>query len=227
MLIPIPAVLSAAEVTKFRQRLADADWQNGLKTAGTLARSVKRNQQLADGSPLAVELGNLILRKLGNHPLFISAALPSRIYPPKFNRYADGGCYGVHVDSAVMNVPGSSLSVRSDLSATLFLADPDDYEGGELQVESAFGIQSVKLAAGDMVLYPSSSLHQVTPVTAGARVAAFFWIQSLVQSEPARTLLFDLDQAIQGLTPSLPADDPHLLKLTGVYHNLLRQWAVT
>ncbi len=227
MLIPIPAVLSAAEVTKFRQRLADADWQNGLKTAGTLARSVKRNQQLADGSPLAVELGNLILRKLGNHPLFISAALPSRIYPPKFNRYADGGCYGVHVDSAVMNVPGSSLSVRSDLSATLFLGDPDDYEGGELQVESAFGIQSVKLAAGDMVLYPSSSLHQVTPVTAGARVAAFFWIQSLVQSEPARTLLFDLDQAIQGLTPGLPADDPHLLKLTGVYHNLLRQWAVT
>jgi PKHD-type hydroxylase len=227
MLIPIPAVLSAAELAEFRQRLADADWQNGLKTAGTLARSVKRNQQLADGSPLAVELGNLILRKLGNHPVFISAALPSRIYPPKFNRYADGGCYGVHVDSAVMNVPGSSLSVRSDLSATLFLADADEYEGGELQVESAFGIQSVKLAAGDMVLYPSSSLHQVTPVTAGARVAAFFWIQSLVQSEPARTLLFDLDQAIQGLTPGLPADDPHLLKLTGVYHNLLRQWAVT
>ncbi len=227
MLIPIPAVLSALELAQFRQRLADADWQDGQKTAGTLARSVKRNQQLADGSPLAVELGQRILRKLGTHPLFISAALPSRIYPPKFNRYADGGCYGVHVDSAVMNVPGTAVSVRSDLSATVFLAEPEEYEGGELQVESAFGIQSVKLAAGDMVLYPSSSLHQVTPVQSGARVAAFFWIQSLVQSEAARTLLFDLDQAIQGLTPGLPADNPALLKLTGVYHNLLRQWAVT
>lgn len=227
MLIPIEGVLTKDEVRQFRQRLAAADWQDGLNTAGTLARSVKRNQQLEDGSPLAVELGHFILRKLGNNPLFISAALPSRIYPPKFNRYADGGTYGAHVDSAVMAVPGSDVSVRSDLSATLFLAEPGEYEGGELQIEGPFGIQSVKLAAGDMVLYPSSSLHRVTPVTEGARIASFFWIQSLVQNDSARTLLFDLDQAIQGITPTLAADDPRLLKLTGVYHNLLRQWAVT
>ncbi|MDP2881875.1 MAG: Fe2+-dependent dioxygenase [Azonexus sp.] len=227
MLIPIEGVLSKDEVRQFRQRLDAAAWQDGLKTAGTLARSVKRNLQLEDGSPLAVELGNLILRKLGNNPLFVSAALPNRIYPPKFNRYADGGTYGAHVDSAVMAVPGTNVSVRSDLSATLFLAEPDEYEGGELQVEGPFGIQSAKLAAGDMVLYPSSSLHCVTPVTEGARVASFFWIQSMVQNDSSRVLLFDLDQAIQGITPALAADDPRLLKLTGVYHNLLRQWAVT
>ncbi|UCV20045.1 Fe2+-dependent dioxygenase [Ferribacterium limneticum] len=227
MLIPIEGVLSKDEVRQFRQRLDAAAWQDGLKTAGTLARSVKRNLQLEDGSPLAVELGNLILRKLGNNPLFVSAALPNRIYPPKFNRYADGGTYGAHVDSAVMAVPGTNVSVRSDLSATLFLAEPDEYEGGELQVEGPFGIQSAKLAAGDMVLYPSSSLHCVTPVTEGARVASFFWIQSMVQNDSSRVLLFDLDQSIQGITPALAADDPRLLKLTGVYHNLLRQWAVT
>lgn len=227
MLIPIEGVLSKDEVRQFRQRLDAAEWQDGLKTAGTLARSVKRNLQLEDGSPLAVELGNLILRKLGNNPLFVSAALPNRIYPPKFNRYANGGTYGAHVDSAVMAVPGTNVSVRSDLSATLFLAEPEEYEGGELQVEGPFGIQSAKLAAGDMVLYPSSSLHCVTPVTEGARIASFFWIQSMVQNDSSRVLLFDLDQSIQGLTPALAADDPRLLKLTGVYHNLLRQWAVT
>jgi PKHD-type hydroxylase len=227
MLIPIEGVLTKAEVRQFRQLLDAAEWQDGLKTAGTLARSVKRNLQLEDGSALAVELGNRILRKLGNNPLFISAALPSRIYPPKFNRYADGGTYGPHVDSAVMQVPGTSVSVRSDLSATLFLAEPDEYDGGELQIEGPFGIQAVKLEAGDMVLYPSSSLHQVTPVTAGARVASFFWIQSMVHDDSARTLLFDLDQAIQGMTGAVAPDDPRLLKLTGVYHNLLRLWAVT
>lgn len=227
MLIPITAVLSKDEVRQFRQQLDAAEWQDGQQTAGTLARSVKRNQQLADGSPLAVELGNIILRKLASHPNFISAALPSLIYPPKFNRYSGGGTYGAHVDSAVMLVPGTHVSVRSDLSATLFLAEPDEYEGGELQIEGPFGIQAVKLEAGDMVLYPSSSLHQVTPVTEGARVASFFWIQSLVQNDSSRTLLFDLDQSIQSITPTLAADDPRLLKLTGVYHNLLRQWAVT
>lgn len=227
MLIPIEGVLTKDEVRQFRQLLDAAEWQDGLKTAGTLARSVKRNLQLEDGSALAVELGNRILRKLGNNPLFISAALPSRIYPPKFNRYADGGTYGPHVDSAVMQVPGMSVSVRSDLSATLFLAEPDEYDGGELQIEGPFGIQAVKLEAGDMVLYPSSSLHQVTPVTAGARVASFFWIQSMVHDDSARTLLFDLDQAIQGMTGAVAPDDPRLLKLTGVYHNLLRLWAVT
>jgi PKHD-type hydroxylase len=225
MLIPIQGVLSKAEIGEFRALLDQADWQDGLKTAGTLARSVKRNQQLDDDSPLAQELGKRILRKLGYTPLFISAALPSRIYPPKFNRYAGGGTYGAHVDSAVMQVPGTAISVRSDLSATLFLAEPDEYIGGELEIEGPFGIQSAKLAAGDMVLYPSSSLHRVTPVTEGARIASFFWIQSMVQNDSSRTLLFDLDQSIQSLTPQVEPDDPRLLKLTGVYHNLLRLWA--
>lgn len=227
MLIPIEQVLSKEEVAQFRTSLEHGNWEDGLKTAGTLARSVKRNQQLEDGSELAMRLGNHILRRLGSHPTFLSAALPGRIYPPKFNRYADGGTYGAHVDSALMQVPGSNITVRSDLSATLFLSEPDEYEGGELEIEGPFGIQAVKLAAGDMVLYPSSSLHRVTPVTRGARIAAFFWIQSLVADEGERTLLFDLDRAIQGLTPALQANDEHLLKLTGVYHNLLRRWAVT
>lgn len=227
MLIPIEKVLSKDEVAAFRSRLDCAPWQDGLATAGTLARSVKRNLQLEDASPLAVELGNIILRKLAAHPLFISAALPNRIYPPKFNCYTDGGTYGAHVDSAVMGVPGSTISVRTDLSATLFLAEPEEYEGGELEIEGPFGIQSAKLEAGDMVLYPSSSLHRVTPVTSGARIASFFWIQSLVRQDEARTTLFDLDQAIQALGADVASDDPRLLRLTGVYHNLLRQWAET
>ena len=159
--------------------------------------------------------------------MFVSAALPRRIYPPKFNRYADGGDYGAHVDSAVMRWPGTDLSLRSDLSATLFLSEPDSYDGGALEIEGAAGLQTVKLEAGDLVLYPSGSLHRVTPVTRGVRLAAFFWIESLVGDAGARTLLFELDQAIQQVTPALPADDPGLLQLTGVYHNLLRRWAVT
>lgn len=227
MLIPIEQVLSKDEVGQFRAHLEHAEWQEGLMTAGTLAGAVKRNLQLADGVEPAVSLGNHILRRLGNHPGFISAALPNRIYPPKFNRYQDGGNYGAHVDSALMQVPGTNVTVRSDLSATLFLSEPDEYDGGELEIEGPFGVQSVKLAAGDMVLYPSSSLHRVTPVTRGARIASFFWIQSLVQDEAARTLLFDLDQAIQGLTVARAPDDPHLVKLTGIYHNLLRRWSAT
>ncbi len=225
MLTPVERVLTRDEVAAFRARLDAASWRDGLVTAGTLARSVKRNLQLEDGSPLATELGNEVLRRLQANSLFVSAALPRRIYPPKFNRYADGGTYGAHVDSALMQVPGAGLTVRSDLSATLFLCDPDEYEGGELQIEGPFGVQSVRLPAGDMILYPSSSLHRVTPVTRGARIASFFWIESLVRDDAARALLFDLDRAIQGLTPALRPDDPHLLSLTGVYHNLLRRWA--
>lgn len=227
MLITIDKVLSQDEVRGFRARLDQAPWQDGALTAGSLARGVKQNQQLADGSELAVALGQHILSRLGSVPLFISAALPNKIYPPKFNRYAGGGTYGLHVDSAVMQIPGTSQSMRSDLSATLFLSEPDEYEGGELEIEDAFGAQAVKLAAGDLVLYPSSSLHRVTPVTRGARIASFFWIESLVADDGARTLLFDLDQAIQGLTPQVPQGDAHLLKLTGTYHNLLRRWAIT
>ncbi|TVT60675.1 MAG: Fe2+-dependent dioxygenase [Azoarcus sp. PHD] len=226
MLIPIENVLSKDEVLHFRQQLAAADWQDGAMTAGTLARSAKTNLQLEDGSALAVALGNHILRKLGNHPAFISAALPHRIFPPKFNCYRNGGAYGLHVDSALMAVGGTELTVRSDLSATLFLSEPDEYDGGELQIDGPFGVQTVKLGAGDMVLYPSSSLHQVTPVTRGERIASFFWIQSMVQQQEDRTLLFDLDRAIQGLTPD-STTRPDLITLTQVYHNLLRRWAVT
>jgi PKHD-type hydroxylase len=225
MLTCIERVLSKEEVGQFRSQLSRADWQDGRATAGSLAKSAKHNQQLADGSELAQQLGQLILRKLGQHPLFISAALPSKIYPPKFNRYADGGSYGTHVDSALMQLPGSQTMLRSDLSVTLFLAEPEEYEGGELEIEGAFGAQAVKLEAGDLVLYPSSSLHRVAPVTAGARIASFFWIESLVADEAQRGLLFDLDQTIQRLTPALPAGQAELLRLTGIYHNLLRLWA--
>jgi len=227
VLIPIEGVLGKEEVRQFRGRLDVADWQDGAKTAGTLASVVKRNRQLADGIEPAVSLGNHILRALASNPSFISAALPDRIYPPKFNRYEDGGSYGTHVDSALMQVPGANVTVRSDISATLFLSEPDEYDGGELEIEGPFGIQAVKLEAGDMVLYPSSSLHRVTPVTRGARSASFFWIQSHVQDERARTMLFDLDQAIQSFTRRHAPDDPELLKLTGIYHNLLRRWAQT
>lgn len=225
MLTPIHQLLSKDEVNQFRALLDKADWQDGAKTAGNLSRSIKQNQQLDENSELAISLGNHILRKLGNHPLFISAALPHRIYPPKFNRYADGGTYGAHVDAALMQVPGTNLTVRSDLSATIFLCEPDEYDGGELEIEGPFGVQSAKLDAGDMVLYPSSSLHRVTPVTRGARVCSFFWIQSVIADDGARTLLFDLDQSVQGLTSSVGGEDPNLLKLIGVYHNLVRRWA--
>ena len=225
MLISIDQVLSKTEVRDFRAQLDAAAWDDGAATAGTLAKSVKRNQQITDGSELCQRLGQHILRRLSSTPLFIIAALPRTIYPPKFNRYADGGTYGAHVDSALMFLPGSHQQMRTDLSATLFLAEPEEYDGGELEVEGPFGVQAVKLAAGDMVLYPSSSLHRVTPVTRGARVASFFWIESLVQDEGERTLLFDLDQSIQQLTPLVAPDDPRLVQLTGVYHNLLRRWA--
>ncbi|WP_312758088.1 Fe2+-dependent dioxygenase [Pulveribacter sp.] len=225
MLISIDQVLTPQEVRAFRAELDAADWQDGAATAGTLAKSVKRNQQLPDGSELATRLGQHILRRLAATPLFISAALPRTIYPPKFNRYAGGGTYGAHVDSALMFLPGSAQQMRTDLSATLFLAEPEEYDGGELEVEGPFGVQTVKLAAGDMVLYPSSSLHRVTPVTRGARVASFFWIESLVADEAERTLLFDLDQSVQQVTPLLAGDDMRLVQLTGVYHNLLRRWA--
>lgn len=226
MLIPIEGLLSKAEVEKIRHHLDGGEWIDGVATAGTRARSAKQNQQLTDGCEPAISLGNHILRRLDSHPLFIAAALPAKIYPPKFNRYADGGTYGAHVDSALMRIPGSELTLRSDLAATLFLSEPDEYDGGELEIEGAFGIQSVKMEAGDLVLYSASSLHRVTPVTCGVRLASFFWIESVVADDAERLLLFDLDQAIQGLTPSVTLGDANLLKLTSVYHNLLRRWAV-
>ncbi len=224
MLIVLEQVFSKEEVAVFRSHLDQADWEDGLKTAGTVAANVKRNQQLNDESDTSVALGNEILRRLGNHPTFISAALPAKILPPKFNRYAGGGTYGAHVDSTIMAIPGTREQMRTDLSCTVFFSEPDEYEGGELQIETPFGMQEVKLAAGDLVLYPSSSLHQVVPVTSGARVSSFFWIQSMVKDEAERTLLYDLDQSIQRITAQHGKDDESLLKLTGVYHNLLRKW---
>ncbi len=227
MLITIENVLSKDEVRQFRGWMAQASWQDGAVTGGTLARHVKQNLQLPDNVEPALSLGQHVLRALSAQPLFISAALPRKIFPPKFNCYQDGGTYGTHVDNAVMQLPGNQGSVRSDLSATLFLSEPHEYEGGVLEVESEFGVQSVKLAAGDMVLYPSSSLHRVTPVTAGARLASFFWIESMVADEGERSLLFDLDRAVQNLSLSLPPDHHELVRLTGIYHNLLRRWAQT
>lgn len=225
MLTVIEGVLTKDEVAQFREHLQRAEWQDGLLTGGTRASGIKQNQQLDEESDLAIQLGNIILKKLGRHPLFLSAALPEKIYPPKFNRYSDGGRYGAHVDSAVMLLRATRTSLRSDLSATLFLTEPDEYDGGELTIETAFGAQQVKLPAGDMVLYPSTSLHRVEPVTRGARVCSFFWIQSMVKDEGERTLLFDLDQSIQALSVGRPNDDEEILRLTGVYHNLLRRWA--
>ncbi|GAA4028713.1 Fe2+-dependent dioxygenase [Actimicrobium antarcticum] len=227
MLITIDHVLSKEEVRQFRLHLDQADWEDGANTAGNLARQAKHNLQIRDDADVAINLGNHILRKLGNHPRFISAALPRTIYPPRFNRYAGGGSYATHVDSAVMQLPGLRQSLRSDLAATLFLSEPDDYDGGELEIDGEFGVQTIKLAAGAMVLYPSSSLHRVTPVTRGARVAAFFWIESMVRDAGERALLFDLDDTIQRLTPTVASDDQNLLRLTGIYHNLLRRWAIT
>lgn len=225
MLTIIENVLAQEEVKQLRSHLNTAQWCDGKETAGTLSESVKTNQQLKGDSDLAISLGNHIVKALGNHPLFVSAALPHKIYPPKFNRYLDGGEYGTHVDSAIMHVDDHNLSIRADVSATVFLCNPNDYEGGELEIETPFGAQAIKLNAGDMVLYPSSSLHKVNPVTKGERTCAFLWVQSMIQDEGQRTLLFDLDQSIQSLTAASP-NNPELLRLTGVYHNLLRRWAV-
>ncbi len=225
MLTVIHNVLDKTEVAQFRAHLDKQAWQDGQQTAGGLAKQVKNNQQLADEqSEVAVSLGNHILRTLGKHPQFTAAALPEKIYPPRFNRYEKGETYGPHIDGAMMVIPNTNISLRSDLSATLFLTEPDAYEGGELSVALEFGTQEVKLAAGDMVVYPSSSLHQVKPIQSGVRTCAFFWIQSMVQRQDQRSLLYELDQSIQTLTKS-KVDQAELTKLSGIYHNLLRQWA--
>jgi PKHD-type hydroxylase len=224
MLLEIPAVLSTDEVALARQALTEAEWVDGRVTAGPQAAKVKRNAQVPEGHPTARALGDDILARLERTPLFISAALPLKVFPPLFNRYAGGQCFGTHIDTAIRQVPGTPHRVRTDLSATLFLSDPDEYDGGELMVEDSYGAHAVKLPAGHMVLYPASSLHDVRPVTRGERVGGFFWIQSMVRDDGQRTMLFDLDTAIQRLTSAAPGD-PALVQLTGVYHNLLRRWA--
>lgn len=224
MLLAIPDVLNPEAVRRCRAALEQADWIDGRATAGHQGAKVKDNRQLPEGSPVARELGDVILGALERNPLFISAVLPARVYPPLFNRYSGGQHFGSHIDNAVRLIPGSGLKIRTDISATLFLAAPDEYEGGELLVEDAYGVHSVKLPAGHMVVYPASSLHRVNPVTRGARLASFFWVQSMVRDDAQRTLLFDLDTSIQRLTQS--GGEAHaLVQLTGCYHNLLRMWS--
>jgi PKHD-type hydroxylase len=225
MLIAIPQVLDDDGVARLRAVIDAGEWVDGNVTSGPQAALAKRNEQLGEGTIAAREGGNMVLDALGRSPMFIAAALPLRIFPPLFNRYAGGQDFGLHVDNAVRIQRGSEFRIRSDLSATLFLADPESYEGGELLIEGQFGAQAVKLPAGDMVLYPSSSLHRVTPVTGGARVASFFWIQSMVRDDSARRTLFELDQAVQRLAGQLGQGDRSVVELTGIYHNLLRRWA--
>ena len=225
MLLHIPDVLSPSEVAEFRLRLDAADWTDGRETVGPQGAEVKRNEQLPDASSERAELGRAILAALRRSPLFFAAALPRKILPPRFNRYAGGGEYGFHVDGAVMNMADADF-LRSDLSCTLFLNAPEEYDGGRLIVSDTYGEHAVKLAAGDAILYPSSSLHRVEPVTCGSRIASFFWIQSLVRDDGQRQTLLQLDTAIQKLTQD-GADRDALLQLTTVYHNLLRAWSET
>jgi len=224
MLITIPEVLTSEEVTKARTMLDAAEWVDGKVTAGYQAQAVKENLQLPEGHPAAVKLGEMVLAALARSPLFMSVALPLKVFPPMFNRYTGGGHFGTHVDTSIRALASTGQRIRTDVSATLFLTAPDQYDGGELIVEDTYGMHSVKLPAGHMVLYPATSLHRVTPVTRGARVSSFFWIQSMIRSDGDRTLLYDLDTAIQRLAKESPGN-PIGVQLTGVYHNLLRRWA--
>jgi PKHD-type hydroxylase len=224
MLLQIPDVISPAQVAECRAALATAEWVDGRVTAGIQSARSKDNVQVPESHPVAQRLGDMIVTALERNALFISAALPLRVFPPLFNSYSGGQAFGTHVDNAIRQVPGTPHRIRTDLSATLFLSDPGEYDGGELMVEDSFGAHSVKLPAGHMVLYPSTSLHQVRPVTRGVRVGSFFWIQSMVAGDTERTLLFDLDSAIRTLTRDVPGN-PAIVGLTGTYHNLVRHWA--
>ena len=225
MLVHIENVLSAEQVKLVRAKLeaADAPWVDGRVTAGFQGAPVKFNQQLDEHAPLAHELGDLILAQLERHPRFISACLPLAVYPPMFNRYSEGMAFGSHVDGSIRIVPGSGRRLRTDISATLFLSEPGEYDGGELQIDDAFGMHGAKLAAGDMIVYPASSLHRVTPIARGTRIASFFWVQSMIRDEAQRTLLFDMDNAIQTLNRT-GADETARTALVGNYHNLVRMW---
>lgn len=223
MLISIPDVLTAKQVAQARQVLEAADWVDGRVTAGHQGARVKDNQQIPAEHPAARQVGEMILRALGQNPLFMSAALPLHVMPPFFNRYTGGQHFGTHVDGAIRSLPNGQR-IRTDLSATLFFAAPDEYDGGELCVEDTYGVKKVKLPPGHLILYPATSLHHVTPVTRGTRLSAFFWLQSMVRDDGQRSLLFDLDLAIQRLSADHP-DHPSAVQTTNVYHNLLRQWA--
>ncbi|HTO60520.1 MAG TPA: Fe2+-dependent dioxygenase [Bradyrhizobium sp.] len=229
MLICIPEILSKDDVADFRHIMDSRDWEDGRSTAGAQSAMVKRNEQLPPDSEVARRLGHRIISALTANPRFLAAAIPLQIFPPLFNRYVatDGHHFGIHVDNAVRGDPLTGLRIRTDLSVTLFLAEPEEYEGGELVIEDLYGSHEVKLPAGDLVLYPASSLHMVRPVTRGARVASFFWLQSMIRDPGARTMIFDLDTAIQALSQQHGRDDPEMVRLTGLYHNLIRYWAET
>jgi PKHD-type hydroxylase len=224
MLVHIPEVLTADQVAQARRRLEGAEWVDGRVTAGHQSAQVKHNEQLQENHEAAQHVGDLILEALQSNALFVAAALPLHVFPPLFNRYQGGHSFGNHVDNSIRQIAGTPHRLRTDLSATLFFSGPDEYDGGELIVEDTYGVHSVKLPSGHMILYPSTSLHHVRPVTRGARLASFFWLQSMVRDDTRRSLLFDMDTAIQRLACDVP-DHPSVVKLTGVYHNLLRQWA--
>ncbi len=224
MLLSIPEVLTAEQVKQARQMLDKAKWVDGRITAGHQSAKAKNNLQIPEDHPTAQKLGQMIISSLQKNALFISAALPAKVFPPLFNRYQGGQSFGTHVDNAIRQVPNTAYYIRTDLSATLFLSEPNEYQGGELVVEDTYGVQQVKLPAGHLILYPATSLHHVRPVTEGSRTASFFWIQSMVRDDAERTLLFDLDMAIQKLNKDTPTH-PSAIQLTGVYHNLLRRWA--
>jgi PKHD-type hydroxylase len=225
MLICVPDVLSKAEVAEFREAIDATVWEDGRSTAGAQSAMVKNNEQLPPNSDLSRHLGERVIKSLAANPLFISAAIPRHIFPPLFNRYGIGQHFGVHVDNAVRGDQLTGMRIRTDLSVTLFLSEPDEYDGGELIVEDYYGSHEVKLPAGQLVLYPATSLHTVTSITRGTRVASFFWLQSMIRDAHARSMIFDLDTAIQELVHRLGRNDAEVVKLTGLYHNLIRYWA--
>jgi len=225
MLVCVPDVLSKADVADFRNAMDAAAWEDGRSTAGAQSAMVKKNEQLPPNGEMSRKLGERVIKALTANPLFISAAIPRHIFPPLFNRYGQGQHFGIHVDNAVRGDPLTGLRIRTDLSVTLFLSEPDEYDGGELIVEDHYGSQEIKLPAGHLVLYPATSLHTVTPITRGVRVASFFWLQSMIRDAQARSMIFALDNAIQGLIGRLDRNDPEIVKLSGLYHNLIRYWA--
>jgi PKHD-type hydroxylase len=225
MLVCIRDVLSKHDVAEFRRVMAAESWEDGRSTAGAQSAEVKQNEQLPPDGRVARALGERIIKALASNPLFISAAVPLHIFPPLFNRYVEGQFFGEHVDNCIRGDNLTGLRIRTDLSATLFLSEPEDYDGGELVVDDDYGSHRVKLPAGHLVLYPSTSLHMVTPVTRGARVSSFFWVQSMIKDSHARRMTFDMDNALQELVTRLGRNDPEVRKLTNIYHNLIRYWA--
>jgi PKHD-type hydroxylase len=225
MLVCVPDVLSKSEVADFRAIMDTVAWEDGRSTAGAQSAMVKKNEQLPPNSEVSRALGERVIKALTANPLFISAAIPKHIFPPLFNRYGVGQHFGVHVDNAVRGDHLTGIRIRTDLSVTLFLSEPDEYDGGELTIEDYYGSQEVKLPAGHLVLYPATSLHTVTAITRGVRVASFFWLQSMIRDAQARSMIFDLDNTIQGLVERLGRNDPEIVRLSGLYHNLIRYWA--